>query len=159
MDSFEPMDALDASRMVPLLRSLASLQMERSSIRHRQPARRDTSPGSAWHAVMIPIRNFSPSPSHPTVSEPCRDPDRAWRICSPMLRLRCMQDPGQQDCCEETTLDISNPSRLRKIPPATKKTLHSNLNPRFRTGTPKDRRCSPHPHHITSHTIRYVRKV
>jgi hypothetical protein len=112
------------------------------------------SPGSAWHAVIIRIRNFSPSPSHPPSLRPAGIPTGhggyAPGCC--VVCGACKSKPT--GILRRDTLDISNPSRLREIPPATKNSpLESK--PRFRTGTPKDRRCSPH--HITH--VRYVRKV
>jgi hypothetical protein len=143
---------MDASRMGPLLRSLASLQMERSPIRHRQPATtQGCGPGSAWHAVIIPIRNFSPSPSHPPSLRPAGIPTGHGGGYAPGCCVcgACKSRPT--GLLRRDTLGISNPSRLRRIPPATKNSpLESK--PRFRTGTPKDRRCSPH--HITHTTSR-----
>jgi hypothetical protein len=125
MDSFVPMGP---SQMAPLP-SIAGFAADGAKLDRASPAStQGCGPGSAWHAVMMPIRNFSPSPSHPPSHPP-----------SPPPSLRPAGIPighggYAPGCCvcgacksrptgllRRDTLDISNPSRLRKIPPATQK--------------------------------------
>jgi hypothetical protein len=70
---------VNGSRMAPLPRSLSSLQMERSSIRHSQPACRDAGQGQGLLWVQPPCfpismcvcLNASKPPARPQISNNC----------------------------------------------------------------------------------------
>jgi hypothetical protein len=94
----------------------ASLQTERSSIRHRQPARRDAVRGLLGMPSLFPSETFLPHPHIPPSLRPAGIPTGhggyAPGCC--VVCGACKSKPT--GILRRDTLDISNPSRLRKIP-------------------------------------------